>query len=42
MNKCVVNTWGDITCIVNYELYNNLIGVYNEKNVYGWGVKRKV
>ena len=34
VNKCVVNTWYDNTCVVSCELYNNLTGVYLEKNVY--------
>ena len=42
VNKCLVNTWYDITCVLNCELYNNLTGVYLEKSVYAWGVKRKV
>ena len=42
MNKCVVNTWCDITCVASCELYNNLTGVYLEKSVYVWGVKRKI
>ena len=33
MNKCVVNTLCDNTCVVSYELYNNPTGVYLEKNV---------
>jgi len=32
-DKCVVNTWCDITCIVSYELYNNPTSVYLEKSV---------
>ena len=31
-----------ITCVVSCELYNNLTGVYFEKNVYARGVKMKV
>ena len=42
VNKCMVNTCGDITCVVSCELYNNMIGVYLKKNVYVQGVKRKV
>jgi len=34
VNKWVINTWYDNTYVVNYELYDNLIGVYFEKNVY--------
>ena len=42
VNKYVVNTWCDITCVVSCELYNNSIGVYLEKSVYVRGIKRKV
>ena len=42
MNKCMINTWCDITCVVSYELYNNLTGVYLEKNVYEQSVERKM
>ena len=42
VNKCLVNTWCDITCVVNYELQNNPTDVYLEKNIYVQGVKRKV
>ena len=42
VNKCVVNTWCDITCILSCELHNNPTGVYLEKSFYGRGVKRKV
>jgi len=31
-DKCVFNTWCDITCIVSYELYNNPTSVYLEKS----------
>ena len=41
VNKCVINTWGDITCVVSYELYNNPTSVYFEKNVYVRGVKKE-
>ena len=41
VNKCVVNTWGDITYVVSCEWYNNSTGVYFEKSVYAQGVKRK-
>ena len=34
VNKYVVNTWCDNTCVVSYELYNNPTSVYLEKNVY--------
>ena len=33
VDKCVVNTWCEITCVVSYELYNNPISVYLEKSV---------
>ena len=42
VNKCMVNTWSDNTCVVSCELYNNPTNVYLEKNVYAWSVKRKV
>ena len=38
----MVNTWYDNTCVVSCELYNNLTGVYLEKNVYAQGVETKV
>jgi len=41
VNKCLVNTWCDVTCVVNCELYNNLTGVYLEKNVYARDVKKE-
>ena len=41
VNKCMVSTWFDITCVLSCELYNNSIGVYLEKNVCAWYVKRK-
>ena len=31
VNKCVVNTWSDIICVMSCELYNSPIGVYLEK-----------
>ena len=34
VNKCVVNTWCENTCIVSFELYNNPTSVYLEKSVY--------
>ena len=42
MNKCEVNTWCGITCVLSCKLYNNPIGVYLEKSVYAWGIKSKV
>ena len=42
VNKCVVNIWCGITCVLTYELYNNLIGVHLEKNIYARSVKMKV
>jgi len=42
VNKCVVNTWRDNTCVVSYELYNNPTSVYIEKSIYAQSIKRKV
>ena len=42
VTNCVVNIWGDITCVLSCELYHNLTSVYLEKNVYVRGVKKKV
>ena len=41
VNKCVVNTWCDNTCVVSCELYNNLISVDIEK-MFMHNVKKKV
>ena len=42
VNKCVINTWCDNTCVMSCELYNNSIGVYLERSVYAQSVKGKV
>jgi len=41
VNKCMVNTLCDITCVLSCELYNNSTGVYLETSVYAQGVKGK-
>ena len=40
--KRLVNPWCDITCVMNYELYDNPIGVYIDKSVYAQGIKREM
>ena len=34
VNKCVVNTRCDITCVVSCELYSNPTDICHEKSVY--------
>ena len=42
VNKCVINTWCDNTCVISWELDNNSAGVYLEISVYVRAVKRKM
>ena len=40
VDKYVINTWCENVCVMSCELHNNATGVYLEKNVYAWDIKR--